>query len=226
MKLNFGRRRLKPIAKLVFILVLFMILLAVINSYITPVVTMVIKSKIESLACEAINIAIYEELSQEDVNYSDFVSISRSNENQVLSISYNSVKINKFKTAIVSQANAQLNEDNIKNIKIPIGTLLGINIFSGRGPSVSIKAEVVGNIKTDFRSSFESAGINQTKHQIYIDVCVKMAIMLPNYDNYTDVNTSVMVAETIIVGSTPEVFASGSHTNNTSAADLAKLNNQ
>lgn len=223
--MKFGRKRIKPIVKFIFIVVLLITLLAVINSYITPVITMVVKSKIESLACEAINTAVYEELSQENVNYSDFISISKSNENQVLSISSDSVKINKFKTAIISQANAKLNEDNVKNVKIPIGTLIGINVFSGRGPNISIKAVVVGNIKTDFRSNFESTGINQTKHQIYIDVCVKMAIMLPNYDNYVDINTSVMIAETIIVGSTPGVFASGSHTNNISAADLAKLNN-
>lgn len=224
MRLRFGRRRLKPVVKLLIGLVLILVVFSIINSYITPVVNLAVTSKVKSLALQSINSAVYEELNQEGIDYNDFVNISKSADNQVLAVSANSAKINKFKSAVISKTSENLNQNSVKNIEIPLGTLLGSNIFSGRGPNIPIKVAVLGNINTELKSDFTSVGINQTKHRIYLDISVRMSITLANYDRFADVNTSVLVAETIIVGSVPEVFASSESSKNVSAADLAKLN--
>lgn len=223
MKLRFGRRRLKPFVKFLFALILILLILTALNYYITPVVNIAVKSKVEALACEAVNSAVIDELNESGMEYKDFVNINRSEDNQVLAISSDSVKINKFKSAVSARAAEKLNNTAVKNIEIPLGTLLGSNIFSGRGPNISIKVAILGNIKNNLRSEFLSSGINQTKHQIYLDFGARMAVMLPNYDNYVDISTSVIVAETVIIGTVPEVFASGSYANNDSVSDLAQL---
>lgn len=224
MRLRFRRRKLKPVVKLLLALVFIILALAALNYYITPVVNIAVKSKIEALACEAVNSAVIDELNESGMEYKDFVNINRSDDNQVLAISSDSVKINKFKSAVSARAAENLNNSSVESIKIPLGTLLGSNIFSGRGPNISIKATILGNIKNNLRSEFVSAGINQTKHQIYLDFGAKMAVMLPSYDNYVDISTSVIVAETVIIGTVPEVFASGSYATNNSISDLAQLN--
>lgn len=224
MRLRFRRRKLKPVVKLLLALVFIILVLAALNYYITPVVNIAVKSKIEALACEAVNSAVIDELNESGMEYKDFVNINRSDDNQVLAISSDSVKINKFKSAVSARAAENLNNSSVESIKIPLGTLLGSNIFSGRGPNISIKVTILGNIKNNLRSEFVSAGINQTKHQIYLDFGAKMAVMLPSYDNYVDISTSVIVAETVIIGTVPEVFASGSYATNNSISDLAQLN--
>ena len=62
-----------------------------------------------------------------------------------------------------------------------------------------------GNVSADFNSSFESAGINQTKHQIYLDVKTSVYSFLPGFRTTTDVETNILVAETVIVGAVPQL---------------------
>ncbi len=65
---------------------------------------------------------------------------------------------------------------------------------------------LAGNVKADFKSTFESAGVNQTRHQIFLNVGASVYSFLPGVNATTDVNTDVLVAETVIVGEVPEVL--------------------
>ena len=64
----------------------------------------------------------------------------------------------------------------------------------------------VGSTTASFRNTFGSAGINQTRHQILLDVQVNMSILLPGFRTSTKVNNEISVAETVIVGSVPENY--------------------
>lgn len=70
-----------------------------------------------------------------------------------------------------------------------------------------LRLTLSGNVNADFKSSFESAGINQTKHQIYLNIHTSVYSFLPGFNTTTDVETNVPVAETIIVGAVPQVVA-------------------
>ena len=56
------------------------------------------------------------------------------------------------------------------------------------------------------RDKFTAAGINQTKHQILLDVDVYVTILLPGITTYTKVSNEISVAETVIVGSVPQTY--------------------
>ena len=48
------------------------------------------------------------------------------------------------------------------------------------------------------------AGINQTRHQILLDVTVAVEILLPGSTLNTEIGAQIPVAETVIVGTVPD----------------------
>lgn len=59
---------------------------------------------------------------------------------------------------------------------------------------------------THLKPVFTSAGINQTKHQIYLVVDVYVSILLPGFSTTTKFSNTYSVAETVIVGSVPDNY--------------------
>jgi len=115
--------------------------------------------------------------------------------------------INRLKANVTLSVVEELEEMGIASLRVPLGTLLGNEITSGRGPLVEIRFYPIGYVQTDLRSEFTGAGINQTRHQIMLDSHVRMRAVIPGYTIQTDVATSYGIAETIIVGSIPDVYA-------------------
>ena len=65
-----------------------------------------------------------------------------------------------------------------------------------------------GNVTADFESTFESAGINQTKHRICLHIHTSIYSFLPPaYNGTTEIETDIPVAETVIIGEVPQLMA-------------------
>ena len=80
--------------------------------------------------------------------------------------------------------------------------------------------ETMGTAAAAFRDKFTAAGINQTKHQILLDVDVYVTILLPGITTYTKVSNEISVAETVIVGAVPDTYTYFSTTPDTYEEDL------
>ena len=153
----------------------------------------------------AINDAVKEELSSKNLTYDDFVQIQRDNNGNVVSMSTNMATVNTFKADITSTIQETLLNHTMKT-QVPLGTLIGWNITRGHGPNIALKVGVSGNISVDFQSSFESAGINQTIHRIYLTIRTSAYAYFSLAKGSTDVDTSILVAETVIVGEVPQIY--------------------
>ena len=91
-------------------------------------------------------------------------------------------------------------------LSIPVGTLTGSSLLAGRGPSIHVRMQAVGSAKASLRNAFTSAGINQTRHQVLLDVSVTMSILLPGFITDAQVTSEIAVAETVIVGGVPNTY--------------------
>ena len=58
----------------------------------------------------------------------------------------------------------------------------------------------------DFTSTFESVGINQTKHSIYLNVIADISIVMPSRTENFAVPTEILVGESVIVGQVPDAY--------------------
>lgn len=64
----------------------------------------------------------------------------------------------------------------------------------------------VGSSTAYLSNEFSSAGINQTRHQIILNVDVYVSILLPGFSTATKVSNAFTVAETVLVGTVPDSY--------------------
>lgn len=159
-------------------------------------------------AVAAVNQSVLEELNTDNITYEDLISLQRDSDGKVQTITTNMAKTNKIKAEITQAVQKNLQQEKIKT-SVPLGTLLGSRLLHGRGPNVPLVVTLKGNVESDFKTGFESAGINQTRHQIYLELHTEIYSFIPGLHTATDITTSVLVAETVIVGDVPQLFMGG-----------------
>lgn len=153
----------------------------------------------------AVNDAVYYTLS-DDMRYEDLVSVNRDVNGNIVAVSANPLKINKIArdTASISQSN--LKNLSLNGIPIPLGALTGIEAFAGLGPNIHFRIIPVSSVSCDFSSAFESVGINQTKHSIYLHIVADISIVMPGQTKNFAVLTEILVGESVIVGTVPDTY--------------------
>ena len=78
----------------------------------------------------------------------------------------------------------------------------------------------MGSVTTKFNSEFNSAGINQTIHRIYLDVSCKVTIVTPYDKIESEITNQVLMTELVIVGNIPETYYNLEGINTNNAIDM------
>lgn len=203
------RRRRPAGPKILLALVLLVLTLLIFNRQIKPVMESETENAAKVKAVSVINSTVLNEITKNSVSYENLVHIDRDSDNRVLSLTSDVMKMNEFKARIILDVQKEFDGNQDSSVNIPIGTLIGSHLFHGQGPGLGLKITLAGNVRADFKSTFESAGVNQTRHRIYLTVGTSVYSFLPGVANTTDVSTDVLVAETVIVGSVPQFVVGG-----------------
>ena len=87
-----------------------------------------------------------------------------------------------------------------------MGSISGISSLTYVGPKFEIEMERAGDINSKVTSQFESVGINQTLHKINLELDCKMSILTPFGSVEEEMTTTVILAETVIVGVVPNYY--------------------
>ena len=187
------------------IIVIVIFVVGYITKVINPIIVSIGKAKVKSLATKAINMAVTEVLC-EGYTYDDIMEIKSDDEGNISYIQAHSLVINKLTRDLVATSQSKLDIIGEQGIGIPIGTLLGIPIFMGKGPEIRIKLFPIGAISCHFKSEFSQAGINQTNHKIYVNVNSSVSVILPVSSKNVKNTSQFLICESIIVGKVPEVY--------------------
>ncbi|GAE89842.1 sporulation protein YunB [Acetivibrio straminisolvens] len=142
----------------------------------------------------------------DNVNYDEIVIINRDENDRIDSIQTDIVKLNRIYSDLSLDIQNRLSELKDERISIPLGAVFGDSLFAASGPRINVKVIPTGSVETDFKSEFVSAGINQTKHRIYLEVKTIVGIAVPFTAKKTEITTSIPVAETVIIGDVPEFY--------------------
>ena len=199
------RRKKKLFVCLFFIVILAVILFVYFQRNVTRVLISIREATMRARTTIAVNDAVYYTLSDE-MRYEDLVTINRDETGNIVSVGANALKINKIArdTASISQSN--LKNLSLNGIPVPLGALTGIEAFAGLGPSIHFRIIPVSSVSCGFSSTFESVGINQTKHSIYLNVIADISIVMPSRTENFAVVTDILVGESVIVGSIPDTY--------------------
>lgn len=171
-----------------------------------PVVETINAYQCHETVSRIINNAILAELERGGVEYSALVNLSTNNDGEVISVESNIININKLKTEVAERIEREIERLSAINIEIPIGTLLGIQLLHGKGFNVGMSVKPFGYTTTSIISEFSDAGINQTLHRIVIEINTNVDAVIPGISTRVPVSTSIIAAETVIVGRVPDAY--------------------
>ena len=203
------RRKTSIKVKFIIITALVFIIAVIFDSQMRPLIKSVAKSQAQTFSTNVINQVVLDELSRLDIDYSDIVDIQKDNDGKILAVSTDMKKGNSLKSTVTMSIQDKIATMDKQEVKIPLGTFSGTELLNGHGPKISVRVSMSGGVVTDFKSEFVAAGINQTKHRLYLDVVTDALALIPGYPVDTTVSTSFLIAETIIVGDVPTLFAGG-----------------
>lgn len=152
-----------------------------------------------------VNDTINRTLSGRDYGYDYFVTIDRDESGAVTAIKANMARINALSSELLSDIVEAADRGEL-SLSIPIGNILGSSLLLGKGPDIPVDITLLTSSRVDFKNEISAAGINQTKHEMKLDVVVDIDVVLPWRTVSTQVVTEILIAETVIVGEVPQTY--------------------
>lgn len=196
----------KKIRVFCIIVAILLVFLFLIDLRIRPLIKKVCSYQCEIIATSIITNTVYSVLQSEGAEYNNLVVLTRNIDGNVTSVENNMLVINKIHSNITNSINDEYDKISMRTIMIPIGSLSDVDYFHGRGPDLVFKLDPVGSVRTSVVSRFTSVGVNQSLHEIILEVECDISAVIPGYTNTVNVKTQYIIASTIIVGNIPDSF--------------------
>ncbi len=163
------------------------------------------KSRVQVNETESINRIVNNEVVSK-TSYEDMVQIHKDKEGRIVLLQPNTVVMNKIISNTVAEIAGSLNMIRDNTVSVPLGQLTGSVILAGYGPDIKVKVIPAGQINVNIINRFDEAGVNQTRHLIYLKVKISLKLAVPYLNENMDVSTTIPLAESIIVGEVPRTY--------------------
>ena len=164
------------------------------------------KTQVMNSTSDLTNDALSRQIEEGSIRDDRIVFFEKDVNGKITALKTNIGEINRLKTDILGIINEEILALDTSDIGIPLGSLILPELLSGKGPVIPVRILSIRNSDATFSSDFSQAGINQTVHQVIMEVSVDVAILvLGETDSFT-VTSQVVVAQTVIVGEVPDTF--------------------
>lgn len=157
-------------------------------------------------ATEAIHQAVIEEIGASSLAYQELIYLEKNQEGQVVFMQPDVIKLNKLAAEITLSVQNRLQALSNQYIFIPWGQILGSKLLAAYGPKIELTLLPVGTVGVRLEDKFEAAGINQVRHQIYLNVASRVKIVIPLIAREVPVETKLLLAEAVITGPVPQFY--------------------
>lgn len=179
----------------------------ILDAYARPAIRTIAGNGAVNAATALISNTVTEEIKTLGISYDDLVVVEYNGSGQVTAVRADSLKMNWLKSEVTGRVATAVNNIGEIPISIPVGTLTGFSVFSGRGPVIKLYTSLSGSISVNIKNVFETAGINQTLHRIVLEINANVSLLGLGGNVCSTFITNVPVAETIIVGLIPQIYA-------------------
>ncbi|MBO8129472.1 MAG: sporulation protein YunB [Peptococcaceae bacterium] len=198
------RRRFRPVYIIVFLGFILALGFWVIEYQLYPTIVSIAKAKAVQVSVNTVNKSVQACLAAEKVRYQELIHIHKNDNGRIAMMQADTMRLAQLAASFAVTA-----ENHLKNLEqdqftIPLGQVIGSQLLATYGPRIPVRIIPVGAVRVNMTDQFEAAGINQTRHRIYLDLDASVRIVIPWQDTEVDVVTRVPLVENIIVGEVPE----------------------
>lgn len=173
-----------------------------------PALHEISRARAVQIATQSINKAVREKVVRH-IRYEDLIAVKVDNRGRVVLMQPNTGEINRLASEATIAVQEELEKVSRDRVHIPLGQLVGSQVVAGRGPNIPIEVIPVGAVESRIFDRFEQAGINQTRHKIYLEVKTMVRIVIPLTFSNAEVRTEVPLVEAVIMGEVPQVYFGG-----------------
>jgi len=200
-------RRVRTLFRMLLILIVVIsVLFLMLRGRYQEVIRDLSRTQIMNTTSDLTNDAIAKQMADGIIQYDRIVYFEKDLDGRITALKTNMSEINRLKTDILNIINDEILALDTSDIGIPLGSLFLPELLSGKGPIIPVHILSIRNSDAVFTSDFSQAGINQTLHQLTMEVSVDVAVLvLAKTESFT-VNSEVVVAETVIVGDVPQTY--------------------
>lgn len=202
----FRRRRGHKVSVLL-ILVMLVAAVVIAERALFPTIIAMAKARAVQVAVTSVNEAVREYLVGSGLDYQDLVQLHRNNDGRIVMMQANTIKLTELAAELAKASEKAMRDlEERQDFTIPLGQMLGSQLLATYGPGIPVHIIPVGAVKPEMVDRFESAGINQTRHRIYLNLDSNVRIVVPWQQTEVEIATRVPLVENVIIGEVPDTF--------------------
>ncbi|HKM39961.1 MAG TPA: sporulation protein YunB [bacterium] len=180
-------------------------ILLVVERNVGPMLMTVAETKAKIMTIKAINLAINREVVAA-TKFQELIIIHKDIEGKVTLIQPNTVEISRLAATASTSIQEQLETMRKQRVAIPAGQVFRSALLANFGPRIMVSIVPLGTVRINVNSDFKNAGINQTLHQLILEIEADVQVVIPLARSTTSVSTSMPLSQTVVVGEVPQHY--------------------
>lgn len=204
MVLSAAQRRMRKARLFFFAFVLITAALVMfVDSQLRPTLMAIAETRAKIIATQAINDAINTKIAQ-DIKYGLLITVHTDHNGRPAWAQLNTMEVNRIVAATTMRVQDTLERLKGEQVAIPLGQAFASPLMANIGPRIPFTIVPVGTVNVEVTDAFEAAGINQTRHKIYLEVYTDVQIIIPFITKSALVHTAIPIADVTYLGDVPQ----------------------
>lgn len=203
--MNLRKRRRRRRLLLMFLLLAVGAVLLIRLRY-WPLIRTLVAVQVDNAASGLIVDAINEQIDAGSIQYENIITLQTDETGRVSALKTNLAEVNRLKADIIRSIGARLQEQSVETLSVPIGNVLAPTLLSGVGGYVPVRVRALRTSGAELVSEFSQAGINQTLHQLSLDVKIHIVVLTPAGELTVPCHMEMVIAQTVLLGEVPQTL--------------------
>ena len=173
-----SQKKLKWFVLLILLIVLTIYGAVFAEKIVKPNMAAIAEVRVKAIITQIVNDAVHEQFAT-SVNVGELLAVKTDNEGNITMVESNTLLMNRLATELTGKVQTELKTMEAKKVKVPLGSILGNQILSQIGPYIELKVLPIGMSRMNFKTEFESTGINQTKYKVFLEMESQARVLAP-----------------------------------------------
>ncbi|ADQ07958.1 sporulation protein YunB [Caldicellulosiruptor hydrothermalis 108] len=202
---NYNRRRCQKALVLLAFLIFALFTLAIfIEVWLENYLIEAFEDRAKQKIVEVTNQAVLQILQQQKIKYDDVVKIEKGEKSSLIKI--DTVVLNKEAANLILVINQKVKMLTPLEVEFRLGYVFNNIFFNQFGPLLRGNVIYISAVSYNWQSDFNSAGINQTVHRIYLNLKFEGHFLFLRTKRKVTLLQRIPIAENIYIGEVPKVY--------------------
>lgn len=173
------------------------------NQQILPTLLAIAEMKVRTIATTVINEAVKNVIIENNINTDELVTYYFNEAGEVVSVGINTIQINALSAEIVEKITEDFDKLGIERIEVPFGNIIGSNVVANSGPNIGIEILPVGTTSISYDREFQSTGINQINHRVWLNINTTLQVVVPMATDKLTISQEFTLVDRVLSGVVP-----------------------